>query len=273
MGFGRLGLHLSGPGNLKEWLISVKILTDFGHETRFSFTFVSMKWLRLLPNILTLTNLMLGTLAIIALSHGQVEQVMWLMAGSLVADILDGAIARRLGVGGGLGVQLDSLADMVTFGVLPALMIYYNAMTYARDWSAAGTYGIFASLVAVSAGLRLGRFNVDDRPREYFWGLATPAGAILVAGWTWAQYSDKAYGWGMADKPYLGWIVPVFLAVMFQVALKLPGLKSPKAGLVTAAILSVLVIAGVMIFGSIAVTAGMVGYVMLGLINLVLRWY
>lgn len=244
-----------------------------GQETGFSFTFVSMKWLRYLPNVLTLTNLLLGTLAIIALSHGQVEQVIGLMVGSLLADILDGAIARKLGVGGGLGVQLDSLADMVTFGVLPALMIYYNGMTYAGSWTGASMFGFFAAVAAVSAGLRLGRFNVDERPREFFWGLATPAGAILVAGWTWAQYTGEAYGWGMADKPWLGLVLPIFLAVMFQVALKLPGLKSPKAGIVTAGILGVAVVVGFVMFGAIAIAAGIVGYVVLGILNLIMKWY
>lgn len=232
-----------------------------------------MKWLRYLPNVLTLTNLLLGTLAIIALTHGQVAQVMGLMAGSLLADILDGAIARKLGVGGGLGIQLDSLADMVTFGVLPALMIYYNGVTYASSWSGAWMFGFFAALSAVSAGLRLGRFNVDERPREFFWGLATPAGAILVAGWTWAQYSGHDYGWGMAGKPWLGLVIPIFLAVAFQVALKLPGLKSPKAGLITAGTLAVAVVVGFMMFGAIAIAAGMMGYVMVGGANLILKWY
>ncbi|HQW03829.1 MAG TPA: CDP-alcohol phosphatidyltransferase family protein, partial [Saprospiraceae bacterium] len=84
-----------------------------------------MKLVRQIPNALTLTNLLLGTMAIIALTNALVGTAMLLMAGSLVADVFDGAIARKLGIADGLGIQLDSLADMVTFGVLPAMMIFY----------------------------------------------------------------------------------------------------------------------------------------------------
>jgi CDP-diacylglycerol--serine O-phosphatidyltransferase len=238
-----------------------------------SSNFVAMKLAHQIPNALTLTNLLLGMLAIISMTNALVETALWLMAGSLVADVLDGAIARRMGISGGLGVQLDSLADMVTFGVLPAMMIFYCGARFGGGTPGQQTIAIFASLSAVSAGLRLGRFNLDTRPREYFWGLATPAGGIMVAGWLWAQHIGRDYGFGVADMPWLGVIVPVFLIIAFQVPLKLPGLKSPKAGIFTAIGLAILTVAGLVFFGPIAIPAGIVGYVMVGVLNLGLRWY
>jgi len=71
-----------------------------------------MNLLRHIPNALTLINLALGTLAIFALGNDLVQMALMLMGGCLLADALDGAIARKLGVAGGLGVQLDSLADI-----------------------------------------------------------------------------------------------------------------------------------------------------------------
>ena len=238
-----------------------------------SCTFVLMKLVRQIPNALTLTNLLLGTMAIIALTNALVGTAMLLMAGSLVADVFDGAIARKLGIADGLGIQLDSLADMVTFGVLPAMMIFYCGARYGGGMPGQEMIAIFASLSAVSAGLRLGRFNIDVRPREYFWGLATPAGGILVAGWLWAQHTGRDYGFGVADMPWLGVAVPVFLMIAFQIPLKLPGLKSPKAGIITAIGLAVLTLLGIFILGPIAVPAGIVAYVLVGLLNLVIRWY
>jgi len=232
-----------------------------------------MKLVRQIPNALTLTNLLLGTMAIIALTNALVGTAMLLMAGSLVADVFDGAIARKLGIADGLGIQLDSLADMVTFGVLPAMMIFYCGARYGGGMPGQEMIAIFASLSAVSAGLRLGRFNIDVRPREYFWGLATPAGGILVAGWLWAQHTGRDYGFGVADMPWLGVAVPVFLMIAFQIPLKLPGLKSPKAGIITAIALAVLTLVGIFTLGPIAVPAGIVAYVLLGLLNLVIRWY
>jgi CDP-diacylglycerol--serine O-phosphatidyltransferase len=232
-----------------------------------------MKLLRHLPNTLTLINLFLGTMAIIALTNALIETALLLMAGSLLADVLDGAIARRLQVAGGLGVQLDSLADVVTFGALPAMMLFYCGARYGGGSPGQETMAIFASLSAVSAGLRLARFNVDTRPREYFWGLATPAGGILVASWLWAQETGRDYGFGVSDMPWMGVFIPVFLMIAFQIPLKLPQLKSPKAGMITLTLLAIATLTGIVLIGPIAVTMGIVAYVGLGLLNLVVKWY
>lgn len=238
-----------------------------------SSNFAAMKLARHIPNALTLTNLLLGTMAIIALTNALISTAMLLMAGSLVADVLDGAIARKMGNSDGLGIQLDSLADMVTFGVLPAMMIFYCGARYGGGTPGQEMIAIFASLSAVSAGLRLGRFNIDVRPREFFWGLATPAGGILVAGWLWAQHTGRDYGFGVADMPWLGVIVPLFLMISFQIPLKLPGLKSPRAGIITAIALAVATLIGIFTLGPIAVPAGIVAYVFVGLLNILLKWY
>ena len=238
-----------------------------------SSNFVEMKLTHQIPNILTLTNLLLGTLAIIALTNGLVSTALWLMAGSLLADVLDGAIARRLGIGGELGVQLDSLADVVSFGVLPAMMIFYCGARYGGGSPGQEMTAIFASLSAVSAGLRLGRFNVDVRPREYFWGLATPAGGMLIASWLLAQHTGRDYGFGVAEMPWLGVIIPVFLIIAYQVPLRLPGLKSPRRGIMTASILALCTVIGLFTLGPIAITLGIIMYVLLGVLNLVIKWY
>ena len=238
-----------------------------------SCTLALMKIVSQIPNALTLTNLLLGTMAVIAMTNALVGTAMILMAGSLVADVLDGAIARKLGIADGLGIQLDSLADMVTFGVLPAMMIFYCGARYGGGTPGQEMIAIFASLSAVSAGLRLGRFNIDVRPREYFWGLATPAGGIMVAGWLWAQHTGRDYGFGVAEMPWLGIAVPAFLMIAYQIPLKLPGLKSPKAGIITAIVLAALTLLGIVTLGPIAVPAGIVAYVLVGLLNLVIRWF
>jgi CDP-diacylglycerol--serine O-phosphatidyltransferase len=178
-----------------------------------------------------------------------------------------------LGVAGGLGLQLDSLADMVTFGVLPALMIFYCGARYGGGSPGQEIIAIFASLSAVSAGLRLGRFNIDTRDKEYFWGLATPAGGIMVAGWLWAQHTNQDFGLGITEMSWLGILVPLFLMVMYQVPLRLPGFKSPKPGMISAFILAMAVIVGIFLFGPIAVPLGIIAYVTMGLINLVVKWY
>ena len=72
------------------------------------------------------------------------------------------------------------------------------------------------------------------------------AGGILVAAWLCAQVLNRDYGFGVADMPWLGVIVPVFLMIAFQIPLKLPGLKSPKAGIITMVVLAVVTLIGIL---------------------------
>ncbi len=232
-----------------------------------------MNLLRHLPNALTLLNLFLGTLAIIAMDNGLVMTALTLIGICLFADILDGAIARKLKLTGGIGVELDSLADVVSFGVLPAIMIFYMGSRYGGGSPGQQVVAVLASLNAASAGLRLARFNVDKRSRKYFWGLATPAGAMLIAGWLWAQHVDRDYGLGVADRPWLIVIVPLFLVVAYHLPLRLPGLKSPKSGLVIAVLIAVSVAIGLFTIGPISIPLGIVVYYLIGVLNYVGKWY
>ena len=229
-----------------------------------------MKVVQNLPNALTLSNLLMGTIAILATFHYSYTWVIYLIGGCLVADILDGALARKMGVDGELGIQLDSLADVVSFGVLPAVIMYHMATPLFEN----GIIPLFLSaIIAVSAGLRLARFNVDTRPREYFWGLATPSGGIMVAALGWSVLLRKDFDDQTELLKYIVWVLPFFLAIAYQVALKLPGLKSPKAGIYTLVAIAVLAVIGLFILGPIAIALGIALYVVLGVLNTLLKWY
>jgi CDP-diacylglycerol--serine O-phosphatidyltransferase len=232
-----------------------------------------MKVVHQLPNLLTLSNLLMGTIAILATFNHSFMLVVYLTGGCLVADILDGALARKLGVDGPLGVQLDSLADVVSFGVLPALIVYHLPTNFTGSEFEKLAHLILSSLIAVSAGLRLGRFNVDNRPREFFWGLATPAGAIMVLALGWSVFIKNDFVENPELLKYISWLLPVFLIISYQVALKLPGLKSPKPGLWTMIVIAVLTIVGLLVIGPIAIALGIFVYVLLGVVNLLVKWY
>lgn len=232
-----------------------------------------MNLLRHLPNALTLLNLLLGTLAIIAMDNALIPMALILMGICLLADILDGAIARKLNINTGIGVELDSLADVVSFGVLPSMMIFYMGSRFGGGSPTQQVVAILAAMNAASAGLRLARFNVDERSRNYFWGLATPAGAMLVAGWMWAQYVDRDYGLGVADIPWLVVVIPLFLIVAYQLPVKLPGLKSPKAAFAIAVLLGISVVVGVFTIGPISIPIGIILYYLIGVVNHFGKWY
>lgn len=138
-----------------------------------------------IPNSLTILNLIAGIVGIYACATSNYMLVPICMGVSLLADFLDGYVARALNAGSELGKQLDSLADNVTFGVLPGMMLMQ--LISMSGMSAAGSYDLhpmaFLGLIyAVGACYRLGKFNIDTRQTQSFLGMPTPAGAIFVLG-------------------------------------------------------------------------------------------
>ncbi|MEW6233062.1 MAG: CDP-diacylglycerol--serine O-phosphatidyltransferase [Chloroflexota bacterium] len=128
-----------------------------------------------LPNLFTLGNLATGFTSLLFVFHSQFElaAVAILVAGLL--DGLDGRVARLLGVTSPMGQELDSLADVVSFGVAPGLLLY------ALDLQYLGVFGaVLAAFFAACAGLRLARFNVGT-PNGYFVGLPSTAAGGIVA--------------------------------------------------------------------------------------------
>ncbi len=232
-----------------------------------------MKWLRHLPNTLTLINLFCGMMGVIAMSNALVITALILMGISLLADVFDGMLARKLGVADGIGVQLDSIADTVSFGVLPGMMIFYMGARYAGEFPNQQFIAVLAGLTVASAGFRLARFNVDTRDKKYFWGLATPAGAMLVAGYLWAQDAGRDFGLGVAEFPLIIVILPLFLIFAFHLPVKLPGLKSPKKVVMIPFLIVIAVVIGLFTIGPISITLGLLAYYLLGVLNLFFKFY
>lgn len=137
-----------------------------------------------IPNALTLTNLFCGCMAIVCAIHFKFIPVIWLIVSAFVADALDGQVARWLNVSAPIGKQLDSLADMVSFGVLPG-MILYSLLIKSFGIPTPNVLILEAApafILSVFAAYRLAKFNIDTRQTDVFLGLATPACTVLVAG-------------------------------------------------------------------------------------------
>ncbi len=129
------------------------------------------------PNIFTLGNLFCGAIGIVfVFQDNLIWGAMMIWAGA-VLDFFDGFMARILNVKTLIGKELDSLADMVTFGLLPSFIIFYYLKL-----STSNVYIPFlAFLIAIFSALRLAKFNVDERQTTSFLGLATPASAFFVS--------------------------------------------------------------------------------------------
>ncbi len=147
-----------------------------------------------LPNILTLANLASGALAIIATFEQRYDLLLWLLAASLIFDFLDGLVARALKVHSELGLQLDSLADMVSFGLAPGLL-WFKVFSLAADGGEPlpAFLPYLALLIPLFSALRLAKFNIDTRQSENFIGFPTPANAVLIYSLAlWALNTDNA---------------------------------------------------------------------------------
>lgn len=158
-----------------------------------------------IPNAITCLNITCGTLAVIASQHcfattalglQGYQAAMLLIALAAVADFLDGFAARLLGAVSGIGKELDSLCDLVSFGVAPA-MIVYNLTSAAYPES---LLPLLSVLIAVGGALRLARFNVDSRQTTSFIGLPIPANAIFWIGFGafFATHHDAVPLWAVA---------------------------------------------------------------------------
>lgn len=148
-----------------------------------------------IPNALTLLNLLCGSIAVIlTLNNNFVLAALFVFLG-IFFDFFDGFAARKLNVSSELGLQLDSLADMVTSGLVPGLIMYKllqltignsflseNTWSSNSEWMDFGFIGLplFGLMVTLASAYRLAQFNIDEEQQSYFKGLPTPANTLLI---------------------------------------------------------------------------------------------
>lgn len=153
-----------------------------------------------IPNLLTLSNLLCGSLAAVAaLRYDNLVAAFWLIVLAAVFDFFDGFVARLLHQSGPLGVQLDSLADDVTFGFAPAAVLFSLYGCSQSLWLPEETgYGLIVFFFVACAALRLAKFNIDDTQRTEFCGLPSPAAALFCASLgLLASYGQEVSGGGL----------------------------------------------------------------------------
>ena len=149
-----------------------------------------------IPNILTLCNLLSGcAAAVFALCVNDLQWAFWCVVVAAVFDFLDGFVARLLKSHSAIGKELDSLADMLSFGFAPAAVLYtMYAMTGGSD-----VWGFAVFVVAAFSALRLAKFNLDENQTTQFIGLPTPACALFFvsAGYLMQAGAFTAPAWVM----------------------------------------------------------------------------
>ncbi len=178
------------------------------------------KGIYVLPSFLTTINLSLGFFAIINTMGGKFSLAAWLILIAIVFDILDGRVARWTGSTSKFGIEFDSFADLVSFGVAPAVLIYQSFLIKYSKMSNA-----IVLIFVVAAALRLAKFNVKAQNSEeedifHFQGLPVPAAGgflasfVLVYQMFLQEVSSKTIPFIMNEIPFIGRLIPLLIVLV-----------------------------------------------------------
>ncbi|HEY1460789.1 MAG TPA: CDP-diacylglycerol--serine O-phosphatidyltransferase [Casimicrobiaceae bacterium] len=179
-------------------------MVDYQQERALAKNRIRRRGIYLLPNLFTTAALFAGFYAIVQAMNGRFQDAAIAIFVAMVLDGLDGRVARLTKTQSAFGAEYDSLADMVSFGAAPALVVYEWALR------GLGKPGWVAAFVYVAgAALRLARFNtmLEVADKRYFQGLPSPAAAALVAGFVWVI---DDYGVDPESVRWGAWAVTIF---------------------------------------------------------------
>ncbi|MBM3329646.1 MAG: CDP-diacylglycerol--serine O-phosphatidyltransferase [Calditrichaeota bacterium] len=197
------------------------------------------------PNLITFGNLFFGFWAVVLISQGRYLSGAWLIIAAAILDGVDGAVARMVNASSKFGAEMDSLADVVSFGLAPSVLAYQ--MLFERM----GQPGALIAFLPLAAGAaRLARFNVILRERpgaKGFVGMPIPTGALTLVGFFLASYKNPE---GVATLPM--WLALIPLVALLEVSTfpyrKLPLLVKPDRKHLWQSLLTLAVIASAIIF-------------------------
>lgn len=191
------------------------------------------KWYAFVPNLITTFNLLCGASGLYFAFTHRIDIAFFLMATGALFDFADGLAARLLKVSSELGKQLDSLADVITFGLLPGAMVF--SVQYQIAINNAGSFDAFSFLqlifvfsplvIPALSAIRLAKFNIDTRQSHSFIGLPTPANALFFASLTYsATYTSTTIG-NMASNPIILLLLTLLFSYLLIAELPLFALK------------------------------------------------
>jgi CDP-diacylglycerol--serine O-phosphatidyltransferase len=183
---------------------------------------------RHIPNLITLLNLFCGCIAIVFASRGDFELTFYFVCGGIFLDFFDGFFARMFKVSSPLGLQLDSLADMVTSGVTPGFVMF---LMMSNNNDVASWFPYLGFLITLGSCYRLANFNIDTRQTDSFIGLPTPANTLFILSLPLVlKYSDSLLLLELLVNPWVLLAISIFSAIMLNAEIPLFSLKIKKVG-------------------------------------------
>lgn len=177
-----------------------------------------------IPNTITSMNLLCGALGVIFTFRGELNIAFYLMVGAAVCDFLDGLAARTFKAYSDMGKELDSLADLVSFGLLPAMMLHRRMI----EGGMTGFSSYIPLIIVIFSALRLAKFNIDDRQTENFLGLPTPACAMWCASLIYAGDNGISSGTELLHNHYFIPVAAIILALLLVCEIPMISIKFKK---------------------------------------------
>ena len=178
-----------------------------------------------IPNSITSMNLLSGAMGVVFAMQGALEIAFPLMLAAAVFDFCDGLAARLLGAYSPMGKELDSMADMVSFGLLPSIMLLKTMQLH----GSAGWVSFVPLFLAVMSGIRLAKFNVDERQSTDFIGVATPTSAIICGSLTYfIAVTPGTFLDAWAGSPWFLPVLSVVLGLLLVSEIPMFGMKVGK---------------------------------------------
>ena len=181
-----------------------------------------------LPNFLTCLNLLSGCVAVVFVTRGDLHTGCLLVFLAAFFDFLDGLAARALNAWSSIGKDLDSLADVISFGLVPGLILYRLFLPDVQQYTPGEEWAFSGFLITVFSALRLAKFNVDESQKNRFMGLPTPACGLFIASLPFVPEVVPSTE-ELIGNPFFLLLITLLMSFLLVAPIPLPSLKfSPE---------------------------------------------
>lgn len=224
-----------------------------------------------IPNSITLLNLLCGCIAMVFVTQSDFEMAFYFVCLGIFLDFFDGFFARLLKVSGPLGLQLDSLADMVTSGVVPGYVMFFLLSNSQHEISTHFMMPYLGFIITMGSCYRLAVFNIDTRQTNSFIGLPTPANALFILSLPLVlKYSDSLVVLEILTNQWVLLVITLFSAYILNAEIPLFSLKIKKFNLKDNALQIVFLFLSFLLlifFQYAGIPLVIIGYVLLSIVS------
>jgi CDP-diacylglycerol--serine O-phosphatidyltransferase len=224
-----------------------------------------------IPNSITLLNLLCGCIAMVFVTNSDFEMAFYFVCLGIFLDFFDGFFARLLKVSGPLGLELDSLADMVTSGFVPGYVMFFMLSNSQHEISSHFMMPYIGFIITMGSCYRLAVFNIDTRQTNSFIGLPTPANALFILSLPLViKYSDSIFVLEILTNQWVLVVITLFSAYILNAEIPLFSLKIKKFNLKDNALQIVFLLLSFLLlffFQFAGIPLVIIGYVLLSIVS------